>query len=303
MKFKYSLLDNLIPLSSLQIDVLISLVRRADERNAYVRGVYYRDVAEDAGCCNQSFYNSLSALKKHGVIKFRKESELDYDVHICGNAYPDQNYADETYVNFNDDIFSKKSWKSLKGHEKYLFLYFYQYTFRKGAGKTMVRNKKDFYEEMAKKLHVTKNVLRRYLHQLKLFYSIGTLNGNLLVTRKKILWQKKENKKSEEQWMLEQYIISQCRRLHIQYTEEAIKGLIHLLKGKRNHFIRNGTIVALGKMLRCIDKSIEGYRPKDRKLSGGLVNKLFSASILVSDHEEEPDYEIIFQTNQLGLCF
>ena len=48
MKFKYSLLDNLIPLSSLQIDVLISLVRRADERNAYVRGVSYRDEADHA---------------------------------------------------------------------------------------------------------------------------------------------------------------------------------------------------------------------------------------------------------------
>lgn len=306
MKWKYSLLDTLLPLTSSQIDVLISLVRRSDEKTGYVRGIFYLDVVKDTGSCIQTFYNSLRALKEHGIIEVGRETKVDYDVHICGNEYlkqDHQQYSEERYVNFNDDVFYMKAFKNLKAHEKYLFLYFYQFTFRTDEGKTMIREKKLFYQDMTKKLQVTPAVLRKYLHQLKLFYSIGTVKGNLLITRKKILRKKSQKGKTEEQWMLEQYVISQCHRLHIKYDKKAVKGLLTLLKSKRNHFIRNGTMVAVGKMLSCIEKSVQGYRPKDRELNGGFVNKLFCASILVSGHDENPDYDMIYKENKLGLCF
>ncbi len=303
MKFKYSLLDNLISLSSLQIDVLIALIRRSNERNAYVRGVYYQDIVKEVGCCNQSFYNSLRTLQEKGLIKFRKESELDYDVYICGNEYPQMNYSEERYVNFSFNIYQSKAWKRLKGHEKYLFFYFYKNTFRTDVGKTMKLNKKNFYDEMTKKLGVTHHVLRRYLHQLKLFYAIGTVNGNLYVTRKNILRKNEKAKRAEEKWMLGQYIVSQCQRLHIRYEEKTIEGLVELVRLKRKNFAKHGTEVVLGLILKYIEKSIEGYRPKDRELSGGYINNLVSDKVLKMSHQSEPDYEIIYGCNQLGVCF
>lgn len=303
MKCKYALLDRLIPLTGCQINVFISLVRRSDERFALARGIYYKDIVKETGCCNQSFYNSLKALEEHGVIRVSRNSDLDYDVCICGNAYPTQDYSKETYVNFNDDVFYMKAFQNLKGHEKYLFLYFYQYTFRKGEGQTMKRNKKEFYKEMTGKLGVTEEVLRKYLHQLKLFFSIGILNGNLLITRKAVSRKKSKKDKTEEQWMLEQYLTSECRRLHISYEEKDIRGLMELLKSRRNHFRQNGTWVALGKMLSAIADSIRGYRPKERQLSGGYVNKLFCLSILKSDHEEQPDVQALYNSKNLSLCF
>ena len=231
MKIKCSLIDNLIPLSSSQIDLLISLVRRSDERFATVRGIYYKDVLQELRsnrdkknnkekdkCCNQTFYNALYGLEEHGIIKVSKESDLDFDVYICGNEFPEHTKAafqQDSYINLSADVFSRKAFKRLKSHEKYLFLYFYQYTFPNGGKQTKIINKKHFYKEMEDKLGVTTAVLRKYLHSLKLFFSIGTLKGNLLVTRLKGTNISKNKDKTEEQHMLEQYIISQCHRLKI----------------------------------------------------------------------------------------
>lgn len=317
MKYKCSKIDNLILLTSCQIDILIALVRRSDERYALVRGVYYKDIKKDVRgshskkrgmrnqeCSNQTFYNGLKELEKMGIIKVRKASDLDYDVYICGNEYgTDANYSKEPYINFNDDVFYSSSFKNLKAHEKYLFLYFYQYTFQNGEKNTWKKNKKDFYEEMTKKLDVTDSVLRRYLKQLKLFFSIGTLKGNLLITRKVIARKKKKKEKTEERWMIEQYIISECHRLRIKYENSEIKGLVELLKGKRKHFNHNGTFVALGKLLACLEKSVEGYKYKDRELNGGLVNKLFCDKIKRSAYDEQPDMDIIYNSDSLNLCY
>lgn len=316
MKCKCSLIDNFISLTSCQYDILIALMRRSDERSALVRGVYYKDIIKDVRgsyikksgernetCSNQTFYNGLRELEKHGIIKVNK-IDLDYDVYICGNEYGENpDYSAEPYINFNDDVFYTSAFKNLKAHEKYLFLFFYQYTFQNGVKNTWIKNKKDFYEEMTKKLGVTKTVLRRYLKQLKLFYSIGTLKGNLLITRKVIAKKKTQKAKTEERWMIEQYIISECHRLHIKFKNQDIKGLVELLKGKRKHFRDDGTFVALGKLLPCLAKSVEGYKYKDRELNGGLVNKLFCDKITRSGRDEQPDMEILYNEKSLNLCY
>ena len=317
MKLQCSLIDNFISLTSCQSDILIALIRRADERYSLVRGVYYRDIIRDVRgslnkksgkrkdtCSNQTFYNGLRELETLGIIKVRKASDLDYDVYICGNEYGEKpDYSAAPYINFNDDVFYTSAFKNLKAHEKYLFLFFYQYTFQNGVKNTWIKNKKDFYEEMTKKMDVTKTVLRRYLKQLKLFFSIGTLNGNLLITRKNIAKKKTQKAKTEERWMIEQYIISECHRLRIKYDYHDIKGLVELLKGKRNHFSHNGTFVALGKLLPCLAKSVEGYKYKDRELNGGLVNKLFCNAIIRSGYDEQPEMDILYNKNSLSLCY
>lgn len=304
MKNKYCILDNLIPLTSLQIDVYMSLVRHSDERFAFVRGVYYKDIVKEVDCCNQSFYNSIEALKKHEIIKVSRASDLDYDVYICGNEYPDQDYS-ETYVNFNDDVFYMKEFKDLKAHEKYLFLYLYQYTFvNKKTGKdiTWKKNKKDFYEEMQKKLNVTLPVLRKYLHTLRHFYYIWTLNGNLFVKRKPITLTETVREKTEEEWMLEQYLVSECHRQRMDFESSTVEGLMNLLKAYRSNFNIDATLVALGKMLSAMKDSIAGLRPKDRRLSGGYVNKLFTSAVMDADENEAPDMDILYKREMLSLC-
>lgn len=319
MKLKCSRIDNLIPLSSSQIDLLISLVRRSDERFATVRGVYYKDVLQELRanrdkknnkekdkCCNQTFYNALYGLEEHGMIKVSKETDLDFDIYICGNEFPEHSqeaFKRESYINLSADVFSRKSFKRLKAHEKYLFLYFYQYTFENNGKQTKIINKKHFYDEMTDKLGVTVAVLRKYLHSLKLFFSIGTLKGNLLVTRLKATNTSKHKDKTEEQHMLEQYIVSQCHRLKMDFDAGVVKGLTKYIRDHRNHFKENGTLVMISKMMRAMERSIEGYKPKERRLNGGLINKLLTYELRSSQHEEAPDMAAIYNLKNMDLCF
>ena len=319
MKLKCSRIDNLIPLSSCQLDLFFSLVRRSDERYGLVRGVYYKDMLKDVRanhdkkgnkekdkCCNQTFYNSLKALEKHGIIRVSKQSDLDFDVYICGNEYPEHTqdaFKKESYINLNNDVFHRNSFKRLKAHEKYLFLYFYQYTFENKGRQTKKVNKKEFYKEMTKKLGVTAPVLRKYLHSLKLFYSIGTLKGNLLVTRLKATNTDSRKEKTEEQWSLEQYITSQCHRLRMKFEQSDIMGLAKYVKDHRKNFKENGTLVVLSKMMKAMEKSIEGYSPRERKLNAAYVNKILHPKIVMLDENEKPDMESICHMEKLGLCF
>ena len=320
MKLKCSLIDNLIPLSSCQIDLLISLCRRSDELFATVRGVYYKDVLQELRanrdkkgnqekdkCCNQTFYNALYGLQEHGIIRVskNKETDPDFDVYICGNEFPEHTQAvfkQENYINLSADVFSRNSFKRLKGHEKYLFLYFYQYTFENDGKQTKKINKKHFYEDMTKKLGVTAPVLRRYLRSLKLFFSIGTLNGNLLITRLKGTNISKK-KKTEEQHMLEQYIISQCHRLKMDFDAGVVKGLTTFIKTRRAEFEENGTLVMLSKMMRAMERSIEGYKPKERRLNGGLINKMLTKELQAYHYTDKPEWSALYNMEKLGLCF
>lgn len=319
MKLKCSRIDNLIPLSSCQLDLFFSLVRRSDERYGLVRGVYYKDMLKDVRanrdkkgnkekdkCCNQTFYNSLKALEKHGIIRVSKQSDLDFDVYICGNEYPEHTqdaFKKEPYINLNNDVFHRNSFKRLKAHEKYLFLYFYQYTFENKGRQTKKVNKKEFYKEMTKKLGVTAPVLRKYLHSLKLFYSIGTLKGNLLVTRLKATNTDSRKEKTEEQWSLEQYITSQCHRLHMKFEQSDIMGLAEYVKNHRKNFKEHGTLVVLSEMMKAMEKSIEGYSSRKRKLNGAYVNKILHPKIIMLNENEKPDMESICHMEKLGLCF
>lgn len=321
MKLKCSIIDNLIPCSSCQIDLLISLVRRSDERFGTVRGVYYKDVLEEIRanrdkrgnkekdkCCNQTFYNALYGLDELGIIKVskNKETDPDFDVYICANEFPEHTQAafkQENYINLSADVFSRKAFKRLKAHEKYLFLYFYQYTFENNGKQTKKINKKMFYEEMTKKLGVTVPQLRKYLHSLKLFFSIGTLKGNLLITRLKATNTSKKKDKTEEQHMLEQYIISQCHRLKMDFDAGVVKGLTKFIKTRRTEFEENGTLVMLSKMMRAMERSVAGYKPKERRLNGGLINKILTKELQSYHYMDKPDIEALYNMEKLGLCY
>ena len=320
MKCKCKLIDNLIPLSSCQIDLFISLVRRSDEQFGTVRGVYYKDVLNEIRgsmdkkanerkekCCNQTFYTALRELEKYGIIRVCKanDTDPDFDVYICESEYPEHTkeaFQNEPYINFNDDVFYCDAFKTLKAHEKYLFLYFYQYTFPNNGKQTKSINKKHFYKEMVDKLGVAKETLRKYLHSLKLFFSIGTLKGNLLITRLAETNKKYAKDETEEHHVLEQYIVSQCHRLKMKYTSETVEGLITYTTKHRQLFNENGTLVIIAKMMQAMEKSVEGIKPGKRKLSGGFINKLLTAEIQVSDYYEPPEIKCIYNMEKLGLC-
>lgn len=309
MKYKCSLIDNLIPLTSCQIDILIALIQRSDEQFALVRGAYYKDIIKGIrgkGCCNQTFYNSLEALEEHGIIRVSKQSDLDFDVYICGNEYSEHSkdaFEKMPYINFNHEIFSKNAFKRLKAHEKYLFLYFFQYTFENNGKRTKKINKADFYKKMTEKLNVTTPVLRGYLRNLKLFYSIGTLDGNLLVTRLAATNKNGRKEKTEEYRTLEQYITSQCRRLHMKFEENALSGLVEYVKNHRKQFKKHGTLVVLSQMMKVMKKSIEGYKWSERTLNGAYVNKLLHPKLMSLPENTEPEISEICNFEKLDLCF
>uniref|UniRef100_UPI0040574270 hypothetical protein n=1 Tax=Agathobacter sp. TaxID=2021311 RepID=UPI0040574270 len=90
MKVKCAILEKLAECTPTGWNLFIFLVRRSNEYTAMVRGVYYKDVMEETGMCKSSFYNAMENLEQHGIIKTTKNSDLDYDVYICGNEFKNE---------------------------------------------------------------------------------------------------------------------------------------------------------------------------------------------------------------------
>ena len=118
MKCKTKLIPKLHNVSSVGMRLFFFLIRRANESDAIVRGVYYKDVAKYAEMSVQSVYNALNELQEKNIIKVTRESDLDYDVYIIDNEDPEGNYKAEPYINFNMKVFFSKEFKGLKAKEK-----------------------------------------------------------------------------------------------------------------------------------------------------------------------------------------
>lgn len=304
MKAKCSILEKLIVCTRKEWDLFFFLVRRSNEYTAMVRGVYYRDVVKETNMCKMSVYNSLRKLEKYGIIKVTRNSDLDYDVYICGNEFKNKEWTQGRYINFNKDIFFTEDFKKLKSHEKFLFLEFYRCTFKKEEAHGIHRKVKEFYKEWTQKFHVTERVLRGYLHNLKKFFSIGIKDGNYYITPKRSVFKPETFKeKSEEMWSIEHFVKSQCNRLKMKYDADELLRLAKTVHNYKNYFEANGIMVVLGKILACMEQSIQGIRTKDRKLSGGYVHNLLKVEMENATANEQPNYEIIYGKIRADLCW
>lgn len=120
MKVSYEIIDKLHELNRVEWDLFLYIVKAEDQATGSVEGVFYLDVMQHTGMCKQSFYNALRGLKEKNVITYEKNSDVDYDIRIPGNEFPNEKSLTKGYVNLNRRAFHSKEFKQLKPYEKYL---------------------------------------------------------------------------------------------------------------------------------------------------------------------------------------
>lgn len=287
MKIKTKIIPKLHNVSRSEMRLLFFLVRRSNEADATVRGVYYKDVQKEAGIGIQSFYNALNGLQEKGIIRFTKK-DIDYDVYIIDNEYPEATYKSEPYINLNMKIFYSEEFQKLKVREIYLMLEFLRRSYDTNVG--IKRNAKEFLEELSKALKVTERVVRGYLHTLKEYFSIGIKDGLYRIRRKKYkdvsedsetkkkeeIWIVDSDAKSIEMWTFEQLVRSECNRWKIQYTERSLYDTAELVQTYRPRIVEEKlrTKTTAGILLNCIKESVAYIDKECRELSAAFINKL-----------------------------
>lgn len=278
MKLKYKIIHKLNTLNATEWALLLYVARRADQDTGTACGVYYRDVMRDTGMCKQSFYNALGGLEEKGIARVSRMSDVDYDICILDNGFPEHEWSDG-YVKLSRKVFHSKSFKKLKAHEKYLLMEFMKSTHENGHSLCIGVEK--FFQKYQEILGVTRRVIREYLHKLKKFFSIGIKDGKYYITYLHSVFEDKEHSgKSERSWHLEQVVRSECNRQHISYDDEALAETAYLPVqyqgcGKKEWL--------LSVLRACIAKSVEGIRFKDRELKDRYIHKLVKQGLGLPD--------------------
>lgn len=278
MKIKNAKLPELRNLTNKEMDFFLYLVRRQDLRG-YVYGVHNQAVCKATEMCKQSFYSTLYSLRDKGIISYKKNTEIDYDVVITNNDFSYPGAFHEGYVSLHRQVFHRKSFKKLKANEKYLFFELMKRT-RKDTGSFRVGTQK-FYEVFTKLLHVTKRVIRCYLHSLRRFFSVGIKDGLYYITFLHSVFAQEEEK-GEETQEYEYFTEVQCRRNQIHYDQTELSETAILIKQYRKMVIETGgTLVELKELLaRAMEKSVRGLQRKDRMLQHRYVHMLLKNLIM-----------------------
>ena len=138
-----------------------------------------------------------------------------------------------------------------------------------------------FYEVFTKLLHVTKRVIRCYLHSLRRFFSVGIKDGLYYITFLHSVFAQEEEK-GEETQEYEYFTEVQCRRYQIHYDQTELSETAILIKQYRNMVIETGgTLVELKELLaRAMEKSVRGLQRKDRMLQHRYVHMLLKNLIM-----------------------
>lgn len=282
MKVSYEIIDKLHELNRVEWDLFLYIVKTEDQATGSVEGVFYLDVMQHTGMCKQSFYNALRGLKEKNVITYEKNSDVDYDIRIPGNEFPNEKSLTKGYVNLNRRAFHSKEFKQLKPYEKYLLMYFLKCT-HEGRGSMKIGFQR-FYEKFTKLLHISEKVLRSYLHSLKKFFSIGLKDGKYYITYLhsafKQLAAGDAAWKSERSWYLEGLIKKECHRLHISYEKQELEDVAYLPVQYQNYEEKKSL---MEKVKSCIQQSISGIKYSERTLENKFVHKLLKKALGVPE--------------------
>lgn len=275
MKIKYEIVPKLNTLTSKEMDLLFYLAKRQNEKTGFVEGVYYRDVIKQTAMCKQSFYNALKGLEEKEIISVEKLTDMDYNVYILENTFPNDAEYKKGYVNLNRKVFQRDGFKKLTAHEKYMLLEFMKITHENSS--SMCIGVEKLYKKYMGLLKVSKRVIRGYLHRLKEFFSIGIKNGKYYITYKHSIFEKC-NGKAEEVWYLEHQVKKECWRQHTECKEEVLKDVVEVIKQYRPQTSGTKEIVPL--IMYCIRQSVDGIERKKRKLNAAYINKLARKALL-----------------------
>lgn len=229
MKIKYSLLDKLNSLTNKEVDFILYVARYQDDYGC-IRGMYYRDVCENADMCKQTFYDTLRSLQAQGIITYSRVNQ-DYDITILDNDFSYPGAYHEGYINVSRQVFHTRRFHELKAKEKLLLLQFMKIT-HSASGSYQIRTGK-LYTKYMQLLGVTKRVLRGYLHSLKKFFAIGIKDGKYFISYLRTVFNDRVEVSETDQYMRHLVRVS-CRRAKIKdFVPAAVKDVVTIMKQYR----------------------------------------------------------------------
>jgi len=181
-------------LTRTELDLVFYLLPLAATHNV-VYGVSYKDVCEATGMCPQSFYTSMKSLTDKNILRARsskivvKDGEVIWKFDTSPTGIYDimlDNYNEDdkvSYINLNRKFFTDERWTKLTSNAKWLLLMFLSYT---SAHENAIHKKniQDFYCEMQKLLKKTERQVRKYLREIKTFFTIIRINKVYHIRRK-----------------------------------------------------------------------------------------------------------------------
>lgn len=279
MKLKYLIIGKLHTLTRREFHLLLYACRIQDDATGKVEGLYYRDVMKHTGMCKQSVYNALRGLEAKGIIRITGRTDVDCNIRIIDNDFPDAAARSEGYVNLNREAFRTVAFGKLKAPEIYMLLEFLKGTHENGH--SLVIGVKKLYEKFKKILGVTDRVIRSYLHSLRQFFSIGIKEGQYYITYMHSAFRKPGREGKTETAVYREHLVSkECRRCHIQYTQKELEDVATLTTrnyqpGKYPEVLRI--------LMQCIRFSVEGLRWKDRALNPKYIHKLLRRALDLPD--------------------
>lgn len=271
MRIKYSLLERIKNLSSTEMDFLLYIARKQDLRGC-VFGVHNQDVCRNTGMCKQSFYTAMRGLERKGIISISRSSDIDYDIQILDNAFPEQESFKEGYINLQRSVFHKKQFKQLKAREKWMLMYFLHITHENSSSYRI--GTRTFYDKFTRLLGVTKRVIRSYLHHMRSFFSVGIIKGNYYITYRHSVFASREPV-GTEQSQHENFVSAVARRNKIRKIRtQDLQETAELIKQYRQIAKTLGYDIFIV-LKQCIETAAwEKERPKDRTLNFKYIHKL-----------------------------
>lgn len=273
MKIKYALLDKLNTLTNREIDFILYVARFQDECG-YVKGLYYRNVCDNAKMCKQTFYDTLRSLKQKGIITYNRV-DSDYDITILNNDFSYPSAYSEGYINVSRKVFHTEKFRKLKAKEKILLLHFMKITHSSNSSYQIGTDK--LYKKYMDMLGVTKRVLRGYLHTLRKYFSIGIKDGKYFINYLASVFNNRVEVSETDQYF-DHLVLVSCRRSRIKrVAEQEVKEIITVIKQYRQDAMNSGKkIVDL--VDTCIQGSVEGT--KEKVLNSRYVHKLVRTALL-----------------------
>lgn len=274
MKIRHTVItEKLHNLSPSEWKLFLYIVKAENQETGIVEGVYYRDVMKHTGMCRQSFYNALRGLEEKQVISMHKNSEIDYDVLILGNACGTEQARSEGYVSLNRKAFHSRAFRKLKPQELYLLFSFLKCTHENSG--SMNIGVRRFYKQFSELLKVTVKTLRGYLHSLRLFFSVCIKDGKYYITYmhskfKKLTPYDKEWQ-SERSYYLEGLVKKECHRRRITYSREALKDVAYLPVQYQDY---GGKEELFRILAACMEESVKGKRAAERTLQNEYIHRL-----------------------------
>lgn len=269
-----TVLENLIKkkVTSKELDFILHISQYQNEAGE-IRGVYYRDFSD---CMSiQSFYDVKASLKEKGIIEVKKNSDIDYDITICGNDFTDKDFS-AGYINTSHAVFKNQNFKAMKANEKLMVMDLMKITYSNKGSWQIGASK--FLERYKGLFGVTLRVIRSYMHSIKQFFHVSLRKFKYLIIPKQDIYHQDPGERSGNQIYAESIVRTLCRRAKIkEYMERDLEDTAALIWQYQRRFqslsldIVDALGEALNKSLSIINA--DSAEKKQHKLNPRLIHK------------------------------